>query len=880
VKGKHTAKPAESYIKLGLNVAVGAMPRDIKMQQCIAWISDYAKRSSDRMPTTDGTTRLPDPFITHVWAWYNRFCRRTPHTHEKVSYNHFKTAFHKVQGIALARKTGTLAKCSKCNDFDKELKRCPLHDWAGREEVYMKYRGHLILQQLERLSYYKRKDFAAKYPKVFLSCIVDATTQADTKVPHLEKTIKESQRMQHVPQGIMGVHFYGRATYMVPCDPYLPGGSARTCQIFSQSLEKLAKEDQLYKEMGLPRTLFLQLDNCWSDNKNRTFLGHLASLVTDSTFDEVITCFLVQGHTHEDIDQLFSIISNYLKGKSFLTREEYDAAIRDALHRFPNVHVFRLHTVADWKSWCDLALDKNLAGHSGPHCYVLSADSVGSMRTCVLRYRSFWTSETWYPRVQVTKEVLEGVYKETTKTVYAMDMDDVHSEAERYEGSIIGAPVRPLATSFETPGCEKKSDAPCDNAVSSDGAVAGEALLERDATQVPQLHESVFWGRDWLTGESGVSCASFYASPGINIMQTKPNFVSLAVSPPAEFKDLDAIKKDVYRLLHLPSVQCERAGDIEEVIWIWDEYFASIPTTLADAQKLGGWEIDWDFLRRGKVNRLRGVREDKVSELITLTHQLDYAGNGPVCFTGDRHDASQRRQLTELQEAARKVPIKIGDFVILQRTNDVLEGDGFTPEEESLPFTAGKAMSAWSVDSPGNDEVLIHWWRQPRGDPNLSFIKGVDGKSKNWTSHVPRDSVLLVNPSITWAKRHASFKLLTLSKKQLVELHHPSLRGWVVVPTYGLVYCDPSDTVGEASVGDYLLVSTRAAPPAVTKFLDGDQRTTPFLLVRVEQVDVNRSRLYVQWFRAFNNDVNDRFVPVISSSSIRLTEESKENADQ
>ena len=61
------------------------------------------------------------------------------------------------------------------------------------------------------------------------------------------------------------------------------------------------------------------MDNCARENKNRYVFGYLGLLVQRKVFKEVILSFLPVGHTHEDIDQMFSKFSAYLKGHDAIT---------------------------------------------------------------------------------------------------------------------------------------------------------------------------------------------------------------------------------------------------------------------------------------------------------------------------------------------------------------------------------------------------------------------------------------------------------------------------------------------------------------------------------------------------------------------------------
>ena len=63
---------------------------------------------------------------------------------------------------------------------------------------------------------------------------------------------------------------------------------------------------------SLPPVLRIQADNCRRENKNKYMFAYCASLVALGYFREVRLSFLIVGHTHEDIDQQFSIISGVL----------------------------------------------------------------------------------------------------------------------------------------------------------------------------------------------------------------------------------------------------------------------------------------------------------------------------------------------------------------------------------------------------------------------------------------------------------------------------------------------------------------------------------------------------------------------------------------
>ena len=65
-----------------------------------------------------------------------------------------------------------------------------------------------------------------------------------------------------------------------------------------------------------PPILWLQSDNCFKENKNQWMLAFSTWLVHLGWFQEVMIFMLPSGHTHIDINQMFSTFSIYLNSHS------------------------------------------------------------------------------------------------------------------------------------------------------------------------------------------------------------------------------------------------------------------------------------------------------------------------------------------------------------------------------------------------------------------------------------------------------------------------------------------------------------------------------------------------------------------------------------
>jgi hypothetical protein len=68
---------------------------------------------------------------------------------------------------------------------------------------------------------------------------------------------------------------------------------------------------------NLPQVLYLQLENTSRENTNQILFGYLSMIFEMGIFQKVKVGFLLVGHTHDHIDQMFSHFSVTLKRNFF-----------------------------------------------------------------------------------------------------------------------------------------------------------------------------------------------------------------------------------------------------------------------------------------------------------------------------------------------------------------------------------------------------------------------------------------------------------------------------------------------------------------------------------------------------------------------------------
>jgi len=101
----------------------------------------------------------------------------------------------------------------------------------------------------------------------------------------------------------------------------------------------------------LPPRLFVQVDNCGRENKNRFFMAYMELLVATGVFQCIQVGFLPVGHTHEDIDQAFSRTSERLRSQNAVTLDDLNHELR-ASYRGSSA-VTHLKNIANWSKLCE-----------------------------------------------------------------------------------------------------------------------------------------------------------------------------------------------------------------------------------------------------------------------------------------------------------------------------------------------------------------------------------------------------------------------------------------------------------------------------------------------------------------------------------------------
>jgi hypothetical protein len=244
------------------------------------------------------------------------------------------------------RKTLRFSLCPECVKFI-EIRQHVLND-VERQAVKAAESTHHKSVRMERISYYLRRQLATLTPMTCFSIIIDGADQSAFGSPHHyihskgRTTHTHSHTLTHlhatapldddnnwrIATHLMGALVHGHECHGFTFLTNIKHGTNITIETLHRVL--LYHFEQHHRRPFVQRTLYLQLDNTTKQCKSKYMLGYMALLVAWFVFAETMLSFLIVGHTHEDIDQMFSRIAVWLRKNNATSRIGFRDAILKA----------------------------------------------------------------------------------------------------------------------------------------------------------------------------------------------------------------------------------------------------------------------------------------------------------------------------------------------------------------------------------------------------------------------------------------------------------------------------------------------------------------------------------------------------------------------
>lgn len=168
---------------------------------------------------------------------------------------------------------------------------------------------HKKLVQAEKSALEERKVRSTAAPDQILHIMVDCPDKV--YLPHFSVPATAHSRMAKVPFQSVGLINVSTDEYFY--FDFFPWWAKTPNLIMSVLYMYLFTFLRTVDPSKRPRILWLQMDNCFKENKNRFMIGFLAWMVYIGWFSKVVISFLPPGHSHADVDRMFSSRSNSLK---------------------------------------------------------------------------------------------------------------------------------------------------------------------------------------------------------------------------------------------------------------------------------------------------------------------------------------------------------------------------------------------------------------------------------------------------------------------------------------------------------------------------------------------------------------------------------------
>jgi hypothetical protein len=274
----------------------------------------------------------------------------------------FMSSWRRHHKHVFLRKHLRFAKCDSCIRFRDLIGDVKNVDEVRRRELRLHFRDHLGDIRRERTCYRTKRSESCQLDSETLSMIFDGADQSAYGFPYFHEASKRSSDIYKQRCHLIGVIAHGVGSWVYTMSERLAADSNLTIEVLQRVLIAVEK-----KRGRLPKRLCLQMDNCTRENKNKYVLGYLSWLVERGIFESIELSFLPVGHTHEDIDQMFSRIAVYLRGHNAFHQYDLAKAVKAAYTQNNGVcpEVGEIHSVANISGWLNSCkiLD-SIHGHS------------------------------------------------------------------------------------------------------------------------------------------------------------------------------------------------------------------------------------------------------------------------------------------------------------------------------------------------------------------------------------------------------------------------------------------------------------------------------------------------------------------------------------
>ena len=223
------------------------------------------------------------------------------------SYTTFKrvrrSCFKAILGF---RAWGTHASCNTCEELRSKLR---LAEGVADKLHYADLRRqHLERQWRDRMLYWRLRATSQADQNDWLCIMIDGADQAKFRIMKATRWPKDLDSEHRPKVKVVGALAHGHEIAFSFVEEDVPKGSNLTIELLTQTLSRVM---QSCADRGRPLAahVWIQCDNAGGENKNQWLLRYLAVLTDRGVFRSCVLSFLQVGHTHEDLDGIFGVMS-------------------------------------------------------------------------------------------------------------------------------------------------------------------------------------------------------------------------------------------------------------------------------------------------------------------------------------------------------------------------------------------------------------------------------------------------------------------------------------------------------------------------------------------------------------------------------------------
>ena len=314
--------------------------RGLVGQNAITWMQNYFRFHCEVMPTT-GRLHLSDNYTRDELFQIYRDEMQS-RGEKNIKYCQF-TRLWKLHfdNVMIPRKV-RMGVCSVCANL-KSMIKAARGDDAKKDRLKKILIDHRDSQAKERIKAMHHRDKALKCPGRYMCLMIDGMDQKKTCLPHFTRLPKDIGDECLVQMHLVGCLSYNQVVkpWVFLSYPNVHNDPNLTITIMHSVLQSWIGP--------LPPVLYVQLDNTARENKNSSVFGYLSMLVHRGLFKKIKVNFLLVGHTHDHIDQMFSTFSKKLSRYDAFTMPILANLIKEAYT--PRPEVMHLKEVYDFKRY-------------------------------------------------------------------------------------------------------------------------------------------------------------------------------------------------------------------------------------------------------------------------------------------------------------------------------------------------------------------------------------------------------------------------------------------------------------------------------------------------------------------------------------------------